>query len=181
MILERVYRALLAAYPREHRREYGEPMVQLFRDRMRRDGGGFRTGTVWAQMIFDLVCSASRERKEEVVMDSVMVKRAVVGTAGFLLWSLSGAIGIYLLTTLAVSTAGLVSLLAGWYPFAIESGPLGFLGYTVRINNGTDWYLAFEPGLIGFFVLIAGVGLLIGVGSAVRAVRTSLWSWTDLG
>ena len=82
MILERVYRALLAAYPREHRREYGEPMVQLFRDRMRRDGGGFRTGTVWAQMIFDLVCSASRERKEEVVMDSVMVKRVVVGTAG---------------------------------------------------------------------------------------------------
>ena len=35
MISERLYRALLLVYPSEHRREYGEPMVQLFRDRMR--------------------------------------------------------------------------------------------------------------------------------------------------
>ena len=27
MISERLYRVLLLAYPREHRREYGEPMV----------------------------------------------------------------------------------------------------------------------------------------------------------
>ena len=32
MISERVYRALLLAYPSEHRREYGEPMAQLFAD-----------------------------------------------------------------------------------------------------------------------------------------------------
>ena len=64
MISEKVYRALLRAYPSEHRREYGEPMVQLFRDRMHRDGGGLGTLAVWMHMLFDLVRSASRERME---------------------------------------------------------------------------------------------------------------------
>ena len=68
MIWERVYRVLLLAYPSEYRREYGEPMVQLFRDRMRRDGGRFRTPVVWAQIISDLVCSAFREHVEGVEM-----------------------------------------------------------------------------------------------------------------
>ena len=42
MLSERLYRALLLVYPKEHRREYGELMVQLFRDRMRYEGGGLR-------------------------------------------------------------------------------------------------------------------------------------------
>ena len=64
MLSERVYRALLAAYPAEHRREYEEPMVQLFRDRMRCEGGGFRTLVVWVQTLADLMSSAFRERVE---------------------------------------------------------------------------------------------------------------------
>ena len=64
MLSERVYRILLQAYPKEHRREYEESMVQLFRDRMRRDGGGLGTLVVWMHMLFDLVRSASRERME---------------------------------------------------------------------------------------------------------------------
>ena len=64
MLAERIYRALLLAYPEEHRREFGEPMVQLFRDRMRRDGGGLATLAVWVHTLLDLVRSASRERME---------------------------------------------------------------------------------------------------------------------
>ena len=64
MLAERIYRALLLAYPKEHRREYGEPMVQLFRDRMSRDGGGLGTLAVWMHTLFDLVRSASREHLE---------------------------------------------------------------------------------------------------------------------
>ena len=67
MVSERVYRALLVAYPSEHRGEYGAPMVQLFRDRMRRDGGGLKTVAVWVQIIFDLVSSAFKERMEGIV------------------------------------------------------------------------------------------------------------------
>ena len=61
---ERVYRMMLLAYPLEHRRRYGEPMVQLFRDRMRRDGGGFAMALVWVQVGFDLARSAFTERIE---------------------------------------------------------------------------------------------------------------------
>jgi len=58
---EWVYRMLLTLYPAEHRREYGEQMAQLFRDRMRRDGGGGRTVLVWFQMLSDLLRSALNE------------------------------------------------------------------------------------------------------------------------
>ena len=61
MLSEKLYRALLVAHPREHRREYGELMVQLFRDRMRRDGGGLGILKVWFDMLVDLVTSALKE------------------------------------------------------------------------------------------------------------------------
>ena len=64
MVSERVYRWLLIVYPREHRRKYGALMVQLFRDRMRRDGKSFRGLTVWIHMTFDLVGAAFKEHKE---------------------------------------------------------------------------------------------------------------------
>ena len=61
VLSEQLYRALLVIYPRKHRREYGELMVQLFRDRMRRDGGGFGSIKVWFDMLVDLVTSALKE------------------------------------------------------------------------------------------------------------------------
>ena len=63
MISEKVYRALLLVYPRERRREYGELMVQLFRDRMRYDSGGFRGPIIWMQMVFDLAPSAFEQHR----------------------------------------------------------------------------------------------------------------------
>ena len=173
MLSERMYRALLWAYPRQHRREYGEPMVQLFRDRMRRDGGGVRTLVVWVQMVFDLVGSAFKERKEEAVLERAMIKKAVASSAGFLLRSLFGALVIYLVITAVVLSAGLVSLLTGWYPFAIESGPLGFLGYTMVIDNKTNFHVSSEISWYGVLVLVVAAGILIRVWSAVRALRSS--------
>ncbi len=61
---DRVYRRLLMLYPAQHRREYSEPMVQLVRDRMRDEGGGLRTGLLWAQILVDLMRSALAERTE---------------------------------------------------------------------------------------------------------------------
>ena len=173
MLSERMYRALLWAYPRQHRREHGEPMVQLFRDRMRRDGGGVRTLVVWVQMVFDLVGSAFKERKEEAVLERAMIKKAVARSAGFLLRSLFGALVIYLVITAVVLSAGLVSLLTGWYPFAIESGPLGFLGYTMVIDNKTNFHVSSEISWYGVLVLVVAWGILIRVWSAVRALRSS--------
>ena len=64
MLSEKVYRALLLLYPREHRREYGDLMVQLFLDRMRYDGGGLRGMVVWTQTMPDLAVSAFDEHKK---------------------------------------------------------------------------------------------------------------------
>ena len=61
---DRLYRAMLLVYPEEHRRRYGDPMAQLFRDRLRRDGGGIGTARVWVHAGFDLAGSAFNERLE---------------------------------------------------------------------------------------------------------------------
>ena len=99
MLAGRVYRKLLLIYPKEHRREYGEPMVQLFRDRMRRDGDGFRGVIIWFQMIFDLVGAAFKEHKGGADMRKI----ASIGIALAVLL-VAGGIGIG--TLLASSDGG---------------------------------------------------------------------------
>jgi len=90
MLSERVYRRLLLVYPKEYRREYGELMVQLFRDRMRRDGDGFRGLLVWMQLIFDLLVAAFKEHKE----GSEMTKRRMWIGAGLIAVLLAGVVGV---------------------------------------------------------------------------------------
>ena len=85
MLSERVFRSLLIVYPREHRREYGELMVQLFRDRMRRDGNGFGGLAVWLHMTSDLAVAAFKEHKEGTKMrkfTSIAIALAVLLVAG---------------------------------------------------------------------------------------------------
>ena len=85
MLSERIYRWLLLLYPREHRREYGELMVQLFRDRMRRDGNGFRRLAVWLHLTVDLAGAAFEEHKERTDMrklTSIGIALAVLLVAG---------------------------------------------------------------------------------------------------
>lgn len=61
---ERLYRALLHAYPAEYREVYAEPMIQLFRDRVRDEGGGVRSFSMWGHLGWDLARSALSERTE---------------------------------------------------------------------------------------------------------------------
>ena len=75
MVSVRVYRALLLAYPREHRQAYGELMVQLFRDRMRHDGGGFNSLIIWVQLLLDLACAAFKEHWEQTPRRQEMNER----------------------------------------------------------------------------------------------------------
>ena len=125
MFSETVYRWLLVVYPREHRREYAELMVQLFRDRMRRDGGGFRALTVWVQMIFDLVVAAFKQHKEGVDM----TKRMWIGAAVVVVL-LTGVAGVS--TLLAQSKgreAGEVMVSVGHYSRSFQDeGARGLSG-----------------------------------------------------
>ena len=176
MLSERVYRALLALYPAEYRREYGKPMVQLFRDRMRREGSGYRTTLLWMRMVIGLVGSALAERAEKVMLASATVKRSAVRSGEFLLWSLIGAIGLYMVTTLAVVIASIVSVKTGFHTFTMASG--FFLMYqpdnTFVIHDRSKF--SFEFDLILFLVLVVAAGLLTGAALAMRSLRMSLRS-----
>lgn len=102
------------------------------------------------------------------MVEGMLVKRIVVHSGKFLLQSLVWAVGLYGVATLAFLTVGLVALAMGWFPFSIESGPLGFLGFTMNIADSTNWSLAFEFSPLGFLVLVAAAGVLVGAGSVVR-------------
>jgi len=52
---ERIYRTLLRAYPERYRRQYEEPMVQLFRDQMRAAETWLGMARLWMRTIADLV------------------------------------------------------------------------------------------------------------------------------
>jgi hypothetical protein len=58
MVGERAYRALLLLYPRTFRREYGEQMLQLYRDERRTRAAS------WARLAGDVVVSAPVQHKE---------------------------------------------------------------------------------------------------------------------
>ena len=73
-ISERIYGALLAAYPREFRQEYDSQMVQLFRDQCREEleeGGVMALVGLWFRTLLELVSTArgerERKRKSKVV------------------------------------------------------------------------------------------------------------------
>jgi hypothetical protein len=118
-VSERVYRALLVAYPVDHRRSYGDPMIQLFRDRMRRDGGGRRSILVWVVVSFDLLSSAFRERMETIMDTKNWTSRwweasVVVLGVNSLAFGIGATAGGYLDAALIIGWAPGVLLLTGF-------------------------------------------------------------------
>jgi hypothetical protein len=68
VISERLYKALLTAYPREFRSEYGPQMAQAFRDLCQeelRRSGMFGFGKLWVRTILDLATTALVERNSD--------------------------------------------------------------------------------------------------------------------
>jgi hypothetical protein len=64
---ERAYRTLLILYPADFRDEYGQQMVQVFRDVCRdvyRHGGANELANWWATAVFDLVQAVIAERRK---------------------------------------------------------------------------------------------------------------------
>lgn len=67
-VSERVYRVLLAAYPKEFRDAYGSQMVQTFRDlcrEERRRGGMLGLVRLWVRVALDLTSTAAAQRIDE--------------------------------------------------------------------------------------------------------------------
>ncbi len=78
----RLYRLLLAAYPRPFRREYGGPMAQLFRDgalAAYRRRGLLGLAAVWWATAGDWAVSAARQHWEEALRWSGPAEAAATG------------------------------------------------------------------------------------------------------
>jgi hypothetical protein len=60
----RAYALLLAAYPREFRREYGREMALVFADRCRERERAASRARLWGEALLDLAVSAPREHME---------------------------------------------------------------------------------------------------------------------
>lgn len=161
-VSERVYQALLVAYPVDHRRSYGDPMVQLFRDRMRRDGGGPRTIQVWVVVGFDLLSSAFRERME-TIMDTRNWKSRWWETSVVLL-----AVNSVVFGFLAANSGYLGWAIAiGFVPVALLIAGLALrnswrAGATVMVVVGSivaaTWWWMVYPVVLAGVVIIGGIG-----------------------
>jgi capsular polysaccharide biosynthesis protein len=76
-----LFQRLLAAYPKAHRREYGQPMAQLFRDQCRdawRGGRGWGLTWLWLRVLPDLVKTSVLEHISTLKERKTMLER--VGT-----------------------------------------------------------------------------------------------------
>jgi uncharacterized membrane protein YfcA len=160
-VSERVYQALLVAYPAEHRRRYGEPMVLLFRDRMRRDGGGFGTVLVWGLVGYDLLSSAFRERMETAMTAETWTSRwweatVVVLAANSVVFGVIALGKGYVGIPIAFTLAPVALLIAG---LALRS--TWRVGATVMVVVGSIaaagwWWMAY-PVVLAAVVIIGGI------------------------
>lgn len=84
----RIYRMLLAAYPSDFRREYGNSMLQVFRDSYRdalRRQEKLATATYWLTILSDLIVTASKQHIENVgKVNSAMnnIRRDLIAVIG---------------------------------------------------------------------------------------------------
>jgi capsular polysaccharide biosynthesis protein len=95
-----VYQRLLAAYPRQHRKEYGAAMAQLFRDQYR-DAWQWRRGwglaLLWLRTLPELAKTSLWERITSTKKRETMFKKAIGGTG-----EQSGLIGVFISVFLTV-------------------------------------------------------------------------------
>jgi hypothetical protein len=65
-VSERIYRVLIRAYPARYRREYAEPMAQLFRDRLREAKTAWAVSRLWMHTLADLASTVPTTHLERL-------------------------------------------------------------------------------------------------------------------
>jgi uncharacterized protein involved in exopolysaccharide biosynthesis len=77
----KIYERLLALYPMEHRREYGPPMAQLFRDQCRdawTEARGWALTLLWLHTSIDLVKTSTLEHLRDLKQRKSMFNKIVL-------------------------------------------------------------------------------------------------------
>jgi hypothetical protein len=174
-VSERLYRALLVAYPREFRDAYGPQMAQVFRDSCREtvvqaDIGGLVL--LWARTLWDLLSTAIAERSDReaggtLVIPFVSSPRMVwLGGVSFVLAGVLGLASIVLMDlSLAYPDEPIGNALSDYDQGASRYSPFIVLLHPVLSELlGTLAGLFGAIGLVGLYALVAG-----------RAGRIGLW------
>jgi hypothetical protein len=149
---ERVYRALLRAYPRELRDGYGDEMARCFRDLCREEleDGGSGLAALWARTLPELLYTALKERS---TMLNGNAYRSVVGVA------------------LATALILLIPLLAEWawtlFDFVIAGALIFGTGLTYVLVTRKAGNIAYRAA-VG--VALAAAFLLFWVNGAVGVI-----------
>jgi len=148
---ERLYRALLAAYPKEFRRAHGREMAQVFRCMCREEvvsSGSRGLVRLWVRTLLDLLATALAERIKQALGISTLVGSS--STLGR--WS-----------GLAAAAGGVLLIASGvlyWVNEALLYGEVTAIG---GARQGPQWalgliqdvsYLLFFGGLAGLFGLL---------------------------
>ena len=173
---ERVYRALMRAYPEEVRRRYAGEMVRYFGDLCREERlsrGAKGVTLLWARTLPELLFTALEERGALFRRNAYLPSDPeTVARWGALCALLGGIMGVAL--RLISSILATLSILTGYYSYG--SGPLVQL-FTL------SWFLgALSLSSLGLFGLYGAVvarsgrpGLLAGAGAISSAAAAFLW------
>ena len=173
----RLYRALLVLYPRAFRREFGEPMAQLFGDQLRDSGR-----RAWLRTAPDLIFTVPRLRIE-AVMSSINSAPRVAAFAFIVLAGVVVAMGLGgpLVVFVALALAGVLfgqrRLIASarrggraplrhavvqtwWAPVAALIGGAEILFGIGTVFEASNW----GGRIVGSSLLLAcGAGMLFGL------------------
>ena len=203
---ERVYRALLRAYPEEVRRRYGEEMAGYFGDLCReesRRGGARGLALLWARTLPELVFTVIKERSTMLARDAYLpvsphaVRRlgaisalvgGVLGTAYYLVLAISLPSGLVLniwpvfYAAVLLSILGLVGLYGALAARADRAGRLAGAGAALAVVSAASWLAAG-----GYFALwpvdgrlstipFSGFGYVDRLLSVLLATSTLGWS-----
>ena len=169
----RAYRALLRAYPRSFREEYGNEMEAIFRIR-RRGRTGAALVLLWCEAIFDVFTNAVRVHLDQFGHDLRYSTRALMRARGFALTAVTvAALGTgATTTTFSVADHVLVRplpfpeshrLVMAWQ----DQSARGYSRMELSIGNYMDWKAratAFE----GFGAFTATPVNLVGHGTPER-------------
>jgi hypothetical protein len=179
------YRRLLVAYPRPFREEYGDDLVQAFRDlmMMHTEGRG-----AWWRAIRDLVTSAPRQRADALMGGrrgpAGLVALVVVGllAAVALIGSPSRSVLFMFLVVIGLPIVGINRLHRAWLVRRTTGGRvaglvvLGVAAFSsdavILVLAGPDrgWWIGASVALV--LIVGSGLGITWGIASLTAAARS---------
>jgi hypothetical protein len=165
-----IYRGLVRAYPRDFRRDFGEAMVQVFRDACRRasqDGDSLALLSFWGRTLWDYIKSVI---EENVKGGTSMTREKFYKLSG---WALMLSPFLFVLGFWAASRPEYSPFNAASLPvdrYANTAGaPIAVIGILFSCLGLLGLLLRYTPGWNGARILLA-LSVVAGLASAVGAV-----------